>query len=257
VERKNDLIPLIAETGGQNVMIIDSSALTEQVVKDVIHSAFNSAGQRCSALRLLYVQDEVYDTTLEHLKGAMEQLQLGNPEQLNTDIASVIDHSAQQKLSGYLNRCEQQGKLLYQLSAPTDTGRGLFVAPALVAVENIAAIDDEYFGPVLHIARYPYQDLESVIEQINASGFGLTFGIQSRNEYWAAEVAQRIRAGNCYINRNMVGARVGSQPFGGRGLSGSGPKAGGPNYLQAFCTEYCLSHNTSALGGDIELVRSL
>lgn len=223
--------PLIAETGGINAMIVDSTALPEQAVRDIIASAFQSAGQRCSALRLLYVQEEAADRLLEMLKGAMDELVVGDPWQLSTDIGPLISNSS---LAEIRSSCAYQpGKstLLKQLSAPESA---CFFNPLLVEVGGIADIGKEIFGPVLHIARFKAEDLDAVISAINASGYGLTFGLHSRIDSRVTAVSRSVQAGNIYVNRNQIGAVVGSQPFGGEGLSGTGPKAGGPDYLYRF-----------------------
>ncbi|SOC02721.1 bifunctional proline dehydrogenase/L-glutamate gamma-semialdehyde dehydrogenase PutA [Rhodobacter maris] len=221
--------PLIAETGGLNAMIVDSTALPEQAVRDIVASAFRSAGQRCSALRCLYVQDDIAPRILEMLKGAMDELTLGDPWQVETDIGPVIDAEAQSLIEAWV--AAHESALLHRVSAPSD---GHFIGPVLLKVEGIAQMEREIFGPVLHFATYAAEDLPQVIEAINARGFGLTFGFHSRIDGRVEEVAEEVRAGNIYINRNQIGAVVGSQPFGGEGLSGTGPKAGGPLYLNRF-----------------------
>jgi RHH-type proline utilization regulon transcriptional repressor/proline dehydrogenase/delta 1-pyrroline-5-carboxylate dehydrogenase len=224
-------IPLIAETGGQNAMIVDSSALTEQVVGDVIESAFDSAGQRCSALRVLCLQEDIADRTLAMLKGAMQQLRIGNTDELSTDVGPVITHEAKARIEAHIEKMRALGRQVEQLELPAETGYGSFVAPTLIELETMADLEEEIFGPVLHVLRYRRDDLEALIEQINASGYGLTFGLHTRLDGMIAAVSQRIEAGNIYVNRNVIGAVVGMQPFGGHGLSGTGPKAGGPLYL--------------------------
>lgn len=222
---------LIAETGGLNAMIVDSSALTEQAVGDILASAFQSAGQRCSALRMLYVQDEAHDRLLEMLQGAMDALAIGDPWQLATDVSPVIDAEAQADIRDYLKAQEEQGRLVKALPVP-ETGR--FVAPSIVRLPGIEALGREVFGPVLHVARFRARDLDAVVEAINARGYGLTFGLHTRIDDRVQQVVERLRVGNQYVNRNQIGAIVGSQPFGGEGLSGTGPKAGGPLYLTRF-----------------------
>ncbi len=217
---------LIAETGGLNAMIVDSTALTEQVVRDVLASAFQSAGQRCSALRVLYVQEEARARVVEMLTGAMDALEIGNPWELATDVGPVIDAEAEASITGYLDAHE--GSLIKRLGVP---GGGRFVSPALLEVEGIHAVEREVFGPVLHLASFRARDLGRVVEAINARGFGLTCGLHSRIDDRVEQVTARLRVGNVYVNRNQIGAIVGSQPFGGEGLSGTGPKAGGPHYL--------------------------
>lgn len=229
-------IPLIAETGGQNALIVDSSALPEQVVQDVISSAFDSAGQRCSALRVLFVQTDVFDKTMTMLKGAMQELTLGNPDRLAVDIGPVIDAEAQQNLLQHIARIKQQAKSHYELPlAPELLGsnaEGTFVPPTLVEIASMEALKQEVFGPVLHVVRYKREQLAQVVDNINASGYGLTLGIHSRIDETIDFIVQRAHVGNIYVNRNIVGAVVGVQPFGGEGLSGTGPKAGGPLYLK-------------------------
>ncbi len=222
--------PLIAETGGINAMIVDSSALPEQAVRDIVESAFQSAGQRCSALRVLYVQEDVADVIETMLFGAMEALVLGDPDDLATDIGPVIDEAAYRKITGYIEASGE--RVLKAVVAPN----GLFIGPTAIRVAGMADVREEVFGPVLHIARFKAADLERVIDEINASGFGLTFGMHTRIDNRVQRAVARIKAGNIYINRNQIGAVVGSQPFGGEGLSGTGPKAGGPRYVPRFST---------------------
>ncbi|MCZ6667744.1 MAG: bifunctional proline dehydrogenase/L-glutamate gamma-semialdehyde dehydrogenase PutA, partial [Gammaproteobacteria bacterium] len=223
--------PLIAETGGLNAMIVDSSALPEQVVRDVLASAFQSAGQRCSALRMLYVQSDVAHKLLEMLFGAMDELRLGDPWLLSTDIGPVIDLAAKAKIDNHCNAMAEQGKLLKQVPIPD---QGLFVAPTVIQLNGIEELEEEIFGPVLHIATFEASQIDQVVDAINARGYGLTFGIHTRIDSRVDQIVKRINAGNIYVNRNQIGAVVGSQPFGGEGLSGTGPKAGGPSYLQRF-----------------------
>lgn len=233
-EKAQNNVPLIAETGGQNAMIVDSSALPEQVVKDVIHSAFTSAGQRCSALRVLYLQEEIAPRVLELLKGAMQELVIGDPTQLNTDVGSVIDQRAADDLKHHINTLSEQSRLIYQ-AAVTDVQRqGYFVPPTALRIDSIHELEKEYFGPVLHVITYKAKDLKQVIDSINSYGYGLTLGVHSRNEKTAFMIEGHAHVGNCYINRDMIGATVGVQPFGGQGLSGTGPKAGGEHYLHRF-----------------------
>ena len=223
--------PLIAETGGLNAMIVDSSALPEQVVRDVLASAFQSAGQRCSALRMLYVQNDVADKLLKMLFGAMDELSVGDPWLLSTDIGPVIDRAAKAKIDDHCRALAEQGKLLKQISIPD---QGLFVAPSVIKLKGIEELDEEIFGPVLHVATFEADAIDQVVDAVNARGFGLTFGIHTRIDSRVEQIVKRINAGNIYVNRNQIGAVVGSQPFGGEGLSGTGPKAGGPFYLQRF-----------------------
>ena len=256
-ERGGEQVPLIAETGGQNCMIVDSTALPEQVVDDVIHSGFQSAGQRCSALRVLFVQDEIADDLIEMLTGAMKELTVGDPTQLATDVGPVIDEKALKSLTNHQEYMEDKAKLLYRNEMPAGFENGTFFAPTLYEIKNIDVLEKEVFGPVVHIVRFKSKDLDSVLEQINGTGYGLTMGIHSRIEERANELAAKSRAGNVYINRNMIGAIVGVQPFGGRGLSGTGPKAGGPNYLPRLMMERATpkpSHIDDVDGTDAALV---
>jgi RHH-type proline utilization regulon transcriptional repressor/proline dehydrogenase/delta 1-pyrroline-5-carboxylate dehydrogenase len=225
-------IVLIAETGGQNVMIVDSSALPEQVVQDALWSAFDSAGQRCSALRVLFLQQEIADQTIAMLKGAMRELCVGNPDRLATDIGPVIDVEAQQKLQSHVNKMKTSALDCYALDLPPEAANGTFVAPTLLEIASLGQLEEEVFGPVLHLIRYQREALPALIDAINASGYGLTLGIHSRIDQTAAMISSRAHVGNIYVNRNMVGAVVGVQPFGGEGKSGTGPKAGGPLYLK-------------------------
>jgi RHH-type proline utilization regulon transcriptional repressor/proline dehydrogenase/delta 1-pyrroline-5-carboxylate dehydrogenase len=223
--------PLIAETGGLNAMIVDSTALPEQAVRDVIASSFQSAGQRCSALRCLYLQEDIAETVEEMLFGAMDELRLGDPWDLATDVGPVIDAQAAERIAAHVEEARGAGRLLRQLKAPAT---GHFIAPTVLRVGGIAEMGREIFGPVLHIARFRAEDLGVVVDAINATGYGLTFGLHTRIDDRVQSVVSRITAGNTYVNRNQIGAVVGSQPFGGEGLSGTGPKAGGPAYLARF-----------------------
>ncbi len=225
-------IPLIAETGGQNAMIVDSSALPEQVVADVITSAFDSAGQRCSALRLLCLQDDIADRTLSMIKGAMQELSLGNSDRLSTDVGPVITEDAQRTINAYIADMAARGFATAQLSLPVSNRDGTFVAPTIIELNDVADLGPEVFGPVLHVVRFKRGNLDGLIADINAMGYGLTFGIHSRIDETIGQAISRISVGNIYVNRNIIGAVVGVQPFGGHGLSGTGPKAGGPLYLR-------------------------
>jgi len=224
-------IPLIAETGGQNAMIVDSSALAEQVVFDVIGSAFDSAGQRCSALRVLCLQEDVADRILTMLKGALKELSIGRTDQLKVDIGAVITAEAKDIIEKHVQTMRDMGRKVEQLPLGPGTEKGTFVAPTIVEIDSLRDLKREVFGPVLHVVRYKRDDMDRLIDDINATGYGLTFGLHTRLDETIAHVADRIRVGNIYINRNVIGAIVGVQPFGGRGLSGTGPKAGGPLYL--------------------------
>ena len=225
-------IPLVAETGGLNAMIVDSSALAEQVVADVIASAFNSAGQRCSALRILCLQEDIAERTLAILKGAMKELRVGRPDRLAVDVGPVIDAEAQEAIEAHIDTMRARGYRVTQQELPPEAGAGTFVPPTLIELDAVGDLEREVFGPVLHVVRYRREALDTVIAAINASGYGLTFGLHTRIDGTAAHVTQRVQAGNIYVNRNVIGAVVGVQPFGGRGLSGTGPKAGGPLYLR-------------------------
>ncbi|MEP5937215.1 MAG: bifunctional proline dehydrogenase/L-glutamate gamma-semialdehyde dehydrogenase PutA [Erythrobacter sp.] len=229
-------IPLIAETGGQNAMVVDSSALPEQVVRDVIASAFDSAGQRCSALRILCVQEDIADELIAMLHGALAQLSIGSTDRLSVDFGPVISAQAQATINAHIDRMGELGHRVDQTEVGQDTEHGTFVASTIIEISDIAELGREVFGPVLHVMRYRRRDLSKVLRQINATGYGLTFGIHSRIDETIAEVAAQAKAGNIYINRNVIGAIVGVQPFGGRGLSGTGPKAGGPLYLGRLVT---------------------
>ncbi|EPN18679.1 trifunctional transcriptional regulator/proline dehydrogenase/pyrroline-5-carboxylate dehydrogenase, partial [Pseudomonas syringae pv. actinidiae ICMP 19070] len=226
-------IPLIAETGGQNAMIVDSSALTEQVVIDVVSSAFDSAGQRCSALRVLCLQEDSADRVIEMLKGAMAESRLGNPERLSVDIGPVIDAEAKAGIEKHIQAMRDKGRTVYQvaIAESAELKRGTYVMPTLIELESFDELQREIFGPVLHVVRYKRKELGLLIDQINASGYGLTLGVHTRIDETIAKVIDNVNAGNVYVNRNIVGAVVGVQPFGGEGLSGTGPKAGGPLYL--------------------------
>ena len=251
--REAPLAAFIAETGGQNAMLVDSSALPQQVVEDVIRSAFHSAGQRCSALRVLFLQDDVADTILELLAGAMQELVIGLPWQLSTDVGPVIDEHALTELTAHAERMEREQKLIARAPLPPGLS-GHFMAPCAFEIESLDVLEKEIFGPVLHVVRFRSGDLDRVIDAINATNYGLTLGVHSRIDFTQRYIARRVRAGNCYINRNMIGAVVGVQPFGGENLSGTGPKAGGPHYMFRFATERTLTVNTAAVGGNAGLL---
>lgn len=248
IDRGGPLVPLIAETGGINAMIVDSSALIEQVVDDVIASAFQSAGQRCSALRVLFIQEEIYAPTLAMLKEAMEDLKVGDPQWLSTDVGPVIDASARDEIEAYIKTHPPLAR------TPLQKVEGTFVAPTIIEVKRMEDVSKEVFGPVLHVASFKAKELEKLVNSINQSGYGLTMGMQSRIEENIRKVRSLIRAGNFYVNRNMIGAVVGVQPFGGEGLSGTGPKAGGPYYLPRFAVERTFSYNITASGGNVDLL---
>lgn len=251
--RDAPLAAFIAETGGQNAMLVDSSALPEQVVQDVIRSAFHSAGQRCSALRVLFLQDDVADRIMELLAGAMQELVVSEPWRLSTDLGPVIDERALGELKAHAERMEEKFRLVAR--APVAPGLlGHYMAPVAFEIDSISSLEKEVFGPVLHIVRYKSRDLDRVIDEINATNYGLTLGVHSRIDHTQRYIARRVEAGNCYINRNMIGAVVGVQPFGGEKLSGTGPKAGGPHYMFRFATERTLTVNTAAVGGNASLM---
>jgi RHH-type proline utilization regulon transcriptional repressor/proline dehydrogenase/delta 1-pyrroline-5-carboxylate dehydrogenase len=251
--RDAPLAAFIAETGGQNAMLVDSSALPEQVVKDVIRSAFRSAGQRCSGLRVLFLQTDVADRIIRLLAGAMQELVIGDPRQLSTDVGPVIDGGALAELQDHAARMEKRFEFLARAPLPSDLD-GHFFAPCAFEIDSIGSLEKEVFGPVLHVVRYRARELDRVIDDINATGYGLTLGVHSRIDRTQKYIASRVMAGNCYINRNMIGAVVGVQPFGGERLSGTGPKAGGPHYMLRFATERTLTVNTAAVGGDASLL---
>jgi len=249
--RSGPIVPLIAETGGLNCMIIDSTALIEQSVRDIVESAFNSAGQRCSALRILCVQTDILSALVDRLCGHLETLKVGSPYDLETDIGPVIDSNAWISLEQHVSQFPSE-RILFQ-STLSPNLKGHYFPPTIIKIRTIEEVGHEAFGPILHVLGFDHTTLDGLLDAIDATQFGLTFGIQSRSERFIARVSQRIRAGNLYINRNMIGATVGVQPFGGRGLSGTGPKAGGPNYLLRFMDEQTLSTNTAAAGGNAAL----
>ncbi len=252
-EREGAIPMLIAETGGQNVMFVDSTALPEQVVKDTLQSAFVSAGQRCSALRILYLQEEIADRIIELLKGALADYVVGLPFDRKTDVSCVIDRAAQKRLMNHIETLKSAGKLITQAPLNPEL-TGYFVPPTVFEIEAISDLTQEHFGPILHIIRYNRANLPQIITEVNRSGYGLTMGIHTRNDTLVEEIMTYARVGNFYVNRNQVGAVVGVQPFGGLGLSGTGPKAGGPNYLHRFMNEHSISVNTAAIGGDAALM---
>ncbi len=252
--RSGPIVPLIAETGGQNTMIVDSTALPEQVATDAVTSAFRSAGQRCSALRVLFVQKDIAPRVTDLLVGAMEELEVGDPARLATDVGPVIDTDALAMLRTHADRMKRDATRLGRASLSEACAGGTFFAPAAYRIHSLAMMEKEIFGPILHVVEYGDDHLDSVIEAINATGYGLTIGIHSRVDAFADYVHKRVRAGNAYVNNPMIGAVVGVQPFGGEGLSGTGPKAGGPRYLHRFAVERTLTVNTAAAGGDAALL---
>jgi len=253
-EREGAIVPLIAETGGINAMIVDSTALPEQVVDDVLASCFQSAGQRCSALRILLLQDEIADGVIEMLCGKAAELVVGDPALLTTDVGPVIDQAAKQNQLAHALKMDKAATLLFKSASRSDEGADNFLAPRIYLLKDIQQLEREIFGPILHIVRYQAAEIDMVIEAINGTGFGLTLGIHSRIDRFARYLHDRLKVGNTYINRNMIGAVVGVQPFGGEGLSGTGPKAGGERYLQRFAVERTLTINTSAIGGNAALL---
>ena len=248
--RAGPIVPLIAETGGQNAMSADSSVHPEQLVGDIVRSAFTSAGQRCSALRVLFLQEEISDRVVKMLRGAMAELRVGDPSLLNTDIGPVIDNDARDGLIAHAERMQRDAELLAETPMPEGLDAGAFFAPRAYAIPGIEILEREVFGPILHIVRFGAGELDTVIDKINATGYGLTLGIHSRIDETAKHIRARARVDNIYVNRNMIGAVVGVQPFGGEGLSGTGPKAGGPSYLKRFATERTVSDNIAAVGGN-------
>ncbi|HVL73938.1 MAG TPA: bifunctional proline dehydrogenase/L-glutamate gamma-semialdehyde dehydrogenase PutA, partial [Beijerinckiaceae bacterium] len=244
------IVPLIAETGGVNAMIVDATALPEQVADDVVTSAFRSAGQRCSALRLLCVQEDVADRMIEMIVGAASELKLGDPREPDAHVGPVIDAEAKARLDSHAARMKREAKVRYAGEAPG----GLYVAPHVFELDRPEALAEEVFGPILHVARYRASDLPRVLGAIEGTGYGLTLGVHSRIDRMVEGVVERLPVGNVYVNRNMIGAVVGVQPFGGHGLSGTGPKAGGPHYLLRFATEQTVTVNTAAAGGNALLL---
>jgi len=256
-DRHGPIVPLIAETGGQNAMIVDSSALPEQVTRDVVASSFQSAGQRCSALRVLFVQDDVADGMLEMISGAMRALTVGDPGDIRTDVGPVIDAEAQAALVAHLDELKSKGRLLAEIELPDSADGGHFVKPSMYEIKSLKELDREHFGPILHVVRWKSGELDKVIEAINATGYGLTLGLQSRIDTTRQYVEANARVGNLYVNRNQIGAVVESQPFGGEGLSGTGPKAGGPHYVARFATERVTCIDTTAAGGNASLMAAI
>ena len=249
--KRPEIINLIAETGGLNCLIADSSALAEHVVQDVINSGFNSAGQRCSACRILCLEENVYHKTLKMLKGAIDTLKVGNPELLSTDVGPVIDIASKEKILKHIDRFK---KVYFSHQQIED---GYFIRPTIIEVTSLSEIKEEIFGPVVHVISYKTQEIKILCEEINRLGYGLTLGIHSRIDNTINTVIKNVNIGNIYINRDIVGAVVGSQPFGGHGKSGTGPKAGGPQYLKSLCNEYSISNNITAMGGNATLLASI
>ena len=248
------IVPLIAETGGINPMIVDATALPEQVTDDVVISAFRSAGQRCSALRLLCVQEDVADRVIEMIAGAARELKLGDPADPSTHVGPVIDAEAKQKLDRWIAAMEKQGRVQFRWDAVNPLPDGLFVPPTIVVLDRARDLKEEVFGPVLHVVRWRADRLDQLLDDIAANGYALTFGIHSRIDDTVEKIVARVPHGNVYVNRSMIGAVVGTQPFGGTLLSGTGPKAGGPNYLRRFATEQTVTINTAAAGGNASLL---
>ncbi|HXF55491.1 MAG TPA: bifunctional proline dehydrogenase/L-glutamate gamma-semialdehyde dehydrogenase PutA [Hyphomicrobiaceae bacterium] len=253
-ERRAEIVPFIAETGGINAMIADSSALPEQVVRDCVRSAFDSAGQRCSAARVLFLQEDVAERTIEMLVGAVEALAVGDPMDYATDVGPVIDEAAQEALEAHKARMNREARRLIDAALPFDCRAGTYVTPAVYEIDRIGVLEREVFGPILHVVRYRQGHLDKVVAAINATGYGLTLALHSRIDAVADFVAEHARVGNLYVNRNQIGAVVGVQPFGGEGLSGTGPKAGGPNYLTRFATERVRATDITATGGNVQLL---
>jgi RHH-type proline utilization regulon transcriptional repressor/proline dehydrogenase/delta 1-pyrroline-5-carboxylate dehydrogenase len=247
------IVPLIAETGGINAMIVDATALPEQVADDVVTSAFRSAGQRCSALRLLFAQDDVADRMIEMIAGAARELRIGDPRELATHVGPVIDDEAEQRLETHIARMKKEARVHFAGTAP----EGNYVAPHIFELSDADQLTEEVFGPILHVVRYPADRLDRVLQSIERTGYGLTLGIHSRIDDTVEAVIDRLAVGNVYVNRNMIGAVVGVQPFGGHGLSGTGPKAGGPHYLSRFATEQTVTVNTAAAGGNAALMSDM
>jgi RHH-type proline utilization regulon transcriptional repressor/proline dehydrogenase/delta 1-pyrroline-5-carboxylate dehydrogenase len=252
--RDGPIVKLIAETGGQNAMTVDSSALPEQVVDDALASAFDSAGQRCSALRVLFLQEDVAGAILEMLLGAARELKIGDPLDYATDIGPVIDEEAKRALEAHKAHMRKEARELLDLPLGPEHEHGTYVAPAIYEISSIAMLKREVFGPILHVVRYSGGHLGEVCEAINATSYGLTLSLHSRIKATADFVAARVKVGNFYVNRNQIGAVVGVQPFGGEGLSGTGPKAGGPHYLQGFAVERVRSTDLTASGGNASLL---
>lgn len=251
------IIPFIAETGGQNVLIADSSALLDQLIPDIIQSAFHSAGQRCSALRVAYIQEDIFNDFCTSLKGHMNTLNIGDPCERETDIGPIIDLESVNKLQSHIDWLDSNSKLIAKCPHTEVSDEVLAIrllSPCAYQIESITQIDEEHFGPILHVISFAHNEIQQVLADINHTGYGLTMGLHSRNQDWLDQIIRQVNVGNIYINRNMVGAKVSSQPFGGHGLSGTGPKAGGPNYLNAMVDEYIITTNITAWGGNPDLL---
>lgn len=254
IDHNQAFIPLLAETGGQNVMLADSTALIEQLVSDVIVSAFDSCGQRCSALRVLYIQADIKDIFYRALKGRLETLHIESPFLRDTDLGPIIDEQAKQNLMQHLDWLGEYGQFIAKGNLPNNLPSDLYMAPCAYEINNISQLEKEHFGPILHVISFEHDELDNKLREIRNTGYELTLGIHSRNQKWIDYIVKHSHVGNIYINRDMIGAKVGAQPFGGHGLSGTGPKAGGPNYVHAFVKEYTVTTNTSAFGGNQELL---
>jgi RHH-type proline utilization regulon transcriptional repressor/proline dehydrogenase/delta 1-pyrroline-5-carboxylate dehydrogenase len=252
--KNGPIVPLIAETGGINPMIVDATALPEQVIDDVITSAFRSTGQRCSALRLLCLQEDVAEPMLDMLIGAIRELKVGDPRDVSTHLGPVIDAEAKKSLEDWIAKMEHAGRLRFRWNGEALPAAGTYVAPALIELDRARELQQEVFGPVLHVVRWRAEEIDALLDDIAANGTALTLGIHSRIDLTIERIAARLPHGNVYVNRNMIGAVVGTQPFGGTGLSGTGPKAGGPNYLRRFATEQVVTVNTAAAGGNASLL---
>jgi RHH-type transcriptional regulator, proline utilization regulon repressor / proline dehydrogenase / delta 1-pyrroline-5-carboxylate dehydrogenase len=253
--KRGPIVPFIAETGGINAMIVDATALPEQVTDDVMSSAFRSAGQRCSALRLLCLQEDVAERMLEMIEGAAAELKLGDPREPDTDLGPIIDAEAKQALEDHVAAMRKSAKVRFAGKVPGGAlAGGNFVAPHIIELDDPRALTKEVFGPVLHVVRWQAGELDRLIDAIGATGYGLTLGIHTRIDETARHIVERLAVGNVYVNRNIIGAVVGTQPFGGSGLSGTGPKAGGPDYLRRFTLEQVVSTNTAASGGNASLI---
>jgi RHH-type proline utilization regulon transcriptional repressor/proline dehydrogenase/delta 1-pyrroline-5-carboxylate dehydrogenase len=249
------IVPLIAETGGINAMIVDATALPEQVTDDVIASAFRSAGQRCSALRLLCVQEDVADRMIEMIAGAAAELAVGDPRDPATQVGPVIDDDARRRLDRWLADMSAQGRVIFRWDgAHALPPRGRYVPPAMIALDRAGDLKEEVFGPILHVVRFRAEEIGTLLDEIAGNGTGLTLGIHTRIDATVQRIVARLGTGNVYVNRSMIGAVVGTQPFGGAALSGTGPKAGGPNYLRRFATEQTVTINTAAAGGNATLL---